>query len=169
MSETATNTLQAYVSAAGLQEIQRWVAKYPADQKQSAVMSTLRIIQEEQGYLTVEAMTAVAAYLDMMPIAVFEIANFYTMYEREPVGQHMISVCTNISCQLRDSATIVKHLEHKLAIKCGETTKDKRFTLRSVECLGACVNAPMMQIDKTFHECLTPGLVDNILNDYNEV
>lgn len=168
MSETATNTLQAYVSSAGLKEIQHWVAKYPADQKQSAVMSTLRIIQEEQGYLTTEVMTAVAAYLDMAPIAVFEIANFYTMYEREPVGKHVINVCTNISCQLRDSATIVKHLEKKLKIKCGETTKDKRFTLRAVECLGACVHAPMMQIDKTFHECLTPSLVDNILNDYNE-
>ncbi len=169
MSETAMNTLQAYVSAAGLEEIELWVAKYPADQKQSAVMSTLRIIQEEQGYLTAEAMIAAADYLDMMPITVFEIANFYTMYEREPVGQHVISVCTNISCQLRDSATIVKHLENKLDIKCGETTKDKRFTLRTVECLGACVNAPMMQIDKTFHECLTPALVDNILNHYNEV
>jgi NADH-quinone oxidoreductase subunit E len=169
MSETATNTLQAHVSSAGLKEIEHWLAKYPADQKQSAVMSTLRIIQEEQGYLTTEAMTAVADYLGMAPIAVFEVANFYTMYERAPVGKHVISVCTNISCQLRDSGTILKHLENKLNIKCGETTQDKQFTLRSVECLGACVNAPMMQIDKAYHECLTPSLVDNILNDYNEV
>ena len=158
--------LQAHVSSAGLKEIDHWIGKYPADQKQSAVMTALRVIQEEHGYLTDEAMTALAGYLDMAPIAVFEIANFYTMYERAPVGRHIISVCTNISCQLRDSAKILKHLEKKLKVKVGETTSDQKFTLRCVECLGACVNAPMMQIDKEYHENLTPSVVDDVLEQY---
>ncbi len=158
--------LQAHVSATGLEKINHWIAKYPADQKQSAVMGALMAIQEEQGYLTDEAMIALAHYLNMAPIAVFEVANFYTMYERAPVGKHVISVCTNISCQLSGSAQIMKHLEKKLKIKAGETTTDKRFTLRSVECLGACVNAPMMQIGKTYHEHLTPSGVDEILEEH---
>lgn len=166
MAGTATTALQAHVSSTGLKKINHWIDKYPAEQKQSAVMSALMVLQEEHGYLTDEAMTALASYLDMAPIAVFEIANFYTMYERAPVGRHVISVCTNISCQLRDSAQIVKHLEKKLKVKVGETTADKRFTLRCVECLGACVNAPMMQIDKEYHEHLTPAVVDDVLDQY---
>ena len=161
-----TTALQSFVSDAGLEKINHWIAKYPADQKQSAVMSALMVIQEEQGYLSKEAMTALAHYLNMAPIAVFEVANFYTMYERAPVGQHVISVCTNISCQLRGSAQIMKHLEKKLKIKVGETTSDKRFTLRSVECLGACVHAPMMQIGKIYHEHLTASVVDEILEEH---
>lgn len=166
MSDNATIALQAHVSSAGLAKIDHWIAKYPVEQKQSAVMGALMVIQEEHGYLNDDAMTALAEYLNMAPIAVFEVANFYTMYERAPVGQHMINVCTNISCQLRDSAQIVTHLEKKLNIKLGETTADQRFTLRAVECLGACVNAPMMQIDKTYHENLTPSVVDDILEHY---
>jgi len=166
MADTATTALQAHVSSTGLKAINHWIDKYPAEQKQSAVMSALMVLQEEHGYLTDEAMTALAAYLDMAPIAVFEIANFYTMYERAPVGRHVINVCTNISCQLRDSAQIVKHLEKKLKIKAGETTADQRFTLRCVECLGACVNAPMMQIGKEYHEHLTPSVVDDVLEQY---
>lgn len=166
MSDSVTHTLCSYVSSEGLKQIEHWVAKYPADQKQSAVMSALMVIQEEQGHLTDEAMTALADYLDMAPIAVFEVANFYTMYERAPIGRHLIGVCTNISCQLRDSEKIVAHLEKKLKIKVGETTADDRFTLRTVECLGACVNAPMMQIDKNYHEHLTPSAVNDILKEY---
>jgi NADH-quinone oxidoreductase subunit E len=166
MSSTATTALQAHVSSAGLKKIDHWIGKYPVDQKQSAVMSSLMVLQEEHGYLTDEAMTALAHYLEMAPIAVFEVANFYTMYERAPVGRHVISVCTNISCQLSGSEQIVKHLEKKLKIKAGETTSDKRFTLRCVECLGACVNAPMMQIDKAYHEQLTPSVVDEVLEQY---
>lgn len=166
MAATATTALQAHVSSTGLKTIDHWIDKYPAEQKQSAVMSALMVLQEEHGYLTDEAMTALAAYLEMAPIAVFEIANFYTMYERAPVGRHVINVCTNISCQLKDSAQIVKHLEKKLKVKAGETTADKRFTLRCVECLGACVNAPMMQIDKEYHEHLTPSVVDDVLEQY---
>ena len=124
------------------------------------------IIQEEHGYLTQEIMGAVADYLDMPAIAVYEVATFYSMYEHKPIGQHLVNVCTNISCKLRDSDAVVEHLEKKLSIKLGETTKDGRFTLRSVECLGACVNAPMMQVDKDYHENLTADKIDAVLEQY---
>jgi NADH-quinone oxidoreductase subunit E len=149
-----------------MQEINHWIAKYPADQKQSAVMSTLRIVQEEHGYLTQELMDAVADYLEMPPIAVYEVSSFYTMYEHKPVAKHLVNVCTNISCMLRGSAEVVDHLQKKLGIKMGETTDDGRFTLRAVECLGACVKAPMMQVDKDYHELLTPESIDAALEQY---
>lgn len=167
MTENSEKKLQHFVSAERLQEINDWIAKYPADQKQSAVMSALRIVQEEHGYLTQELMDAVADYLEMPVIAVYEVASFYTMYERQPVGRHLISVCTNISCKLKDSDKVVAHLEKKLDIKLGETTYDGRFTLRSVECLGACVHAPMMQVDKNYHEHLTSAeSIDQVLEQY---
>lgn len=158
--------IRQFVTAEGKQEIDQWVAKYPAHEKQSAVMSALMVVQEEQGYLTKEMMDAVAEYLSMPPIAVYEVATFYTMYEHKPVGRHLLNVCTNISCKLRGSSEIVDLLERKLAIKLGETTKDGRFTLRSVECLAACVNAPMMQVDKDYHENLTADNIDAVLEQY---
>jgi NADH-quinone oxidoreductase subunit E len=166
MSDNAAKRLTQFMPAKRMQEIDHWIAKYPVDQKQSAVMSTLRIVQEEHQYLTVELMDAVADYLDMAPIAVYEVASFYTMYERAPVGKHLINVCTNISCLLRDSDGVVSHLQKKLGINLGETTPDGRFTLRSVECLGACVNAPMMQVDKEYHEHLTAESIDAVLEQY---
>ncbi|WP_010652390.1 NADH-quinone oxidoreductase subunit NuoE [Fluoribacter dumoffii] len=166
MSDNSAKMLQQLVSAQRIKDIDHWIAKYPADQKQSAVMSALRIVQEEHGHLTTELMDAVADYLEMPPISVYEVASFYTMYEHKPVGRHSINVCTNISCMLRDSAAVVEHLEKKLGIKLGETTDDGRFTLRSVECLGACVNAPMMQVDKNYHENLTPESIDKVLEQY---
>ncbi|KTC91710.1 NADH-quinone oxidoreductase subunit NuoE [Fluoribacter dumoffii] len=166
MSDNSAKILQQLVSAQRIKDIDHWIAKYPADQKQSAVMSALRIVQEEHGHLTTELMDAVADYLEMPPISVYEVASFYTMYEHKPVGRHSINVCTNISCMLRDSAAVVEHLEKKLGIKLGETTDDGRFTLRSVECLGACVNAPMMQVDKNYHENLTPESIDKVLEQY---
>jgi NADH-quinone oxidoreductase subunit E len=149
-----------------MEEIDHWVAKYPKDQRQSAVMGALRIVQEEHGYLTTELMDAVAGYLKMPPIAVYEVASFYTMYEHNQVGRNLINVCTNISCMLCDSAAVVEHLEKKLGVKLGETTADGRFTLRPVECLGACVNAPMMQVNKDYHENLTPESIDKVLEQY---
>lgn len=152
------------INQASLQEIDQWVAKYPADRKEAAVMSALRIVQEQNGgWLTTDLMDAVAEYLEMQPIEVYEVATFYSMYELEPVGRHKIEVCTNISCMLCDSAEIVEHLEDRLGIKIGETTEDGRFTLREVECLGACVNAPVVQIGKTYHEKLTTEKMDKIL------
>ena len=147
-------------------EIDRWIAKYPADKKQSAVMGALRVVQDQnKGFLTNDLMDAVAEYLDMQPIAVYEVATFYSMYEREPVGKHKICVCTNISCMLRGSEKIVDHLNERLGIKLGETTKDGRITLKEVECLGACVEAPMFQIGDTYYGDLTPEKIDEILDD----
>ncbi len=166
MSENSAKKIHQLVSAERMQDIDHWIAKYPADERQSAVMSTLRIVQEEHGYLTTELMDAIATYLDMSPIAVYEVASFYTMYEHKAIGKHLVNVCTNISCLLRDSAGVVDHLQNKLGIKLGETTDDGRFTLRAVECLGACVNAPMMQVDKDYHENLTPESIDNVLEQY---
>ena len=150
---------------ASLKEIDVWIAKYPADKKQSAVMSALRIAQDQnRGFLTEDLMDAVAEYLDMRPIAVYEVATFYSMYELEPVGKHKICVCTNISCMLCGSDTVVGHLSSKLGIKLGETTTDGRFTLKEVECLGACVNAPVIQIGDTYYENLTEEKIVQVLD-----
>lgn len=166
MSEHSEKILLQHMTAEQMKDIDHWIAKYPAEQRQSAVMSTLRIVQEAHGHLTTELMDAVADYLNMAPIAVYEVASFYTMYEHKQVGKHLINVCTNISCLLRDSKNVVEHLQKTLNVKLGETTDDGRFTLRSVECLGACVNAPMMQVDKDYHENLTAESIDKVLEQY---
>ncbi len=146
-------------------EIDQWVAKYPEEQKQSAVMSALRIVQDQNaGYLTDDLIEAVAAYLEMPAIAVYEVATFYSMYEMKPVGKHKICVCTNISCMLCGSDKVVAHLEKKLGIKLGETTEDGKFTLKEVECLGACVNAPMLQLGREYHEKLTVEKLDQLID-----
>lgn len=166
MSDNSAKLLCQFISHERICEIDNWIAKYPVDQKQSAVMSALRIVQEQHGSLTPQLMDAVAEYLDMPAIAVYEVATFYTMYEHRPIGRNLINICTNISCKLKDSASVVKHLEQKFGIKLGETTQDGRFTIRSVECLGACVNAPMMQVNKDYHENLTSDKIDQVLEQY---
>ncbi len=146
-------------------EIDNWIAKYPSDQKQSAVMAALRIAQEQNGgFLTDELIKAIAVYLDMPPVAVYEVATFYSMYELDPVGRHKLCICTNISCMLRGSDQVVEHLEKRLGIKVGETTPDGKFTLKEVECLGACVNAPMLQLGREYIENLTPETLDRLLD-----
>jgi NADH-quinone oxidoreductase subunit E len=167
MLDECKKTLAELLSPERLKEVDLWITKYPADQRQSAVMSTLRIVQEQHGSLTPDLMDAVAVYLEMPPIAVYEVASFYTMYEKTPVGRHTINVCTNISCQLCGCNKIVRALENQLGIKMGETTVDGRFTLRGVECLAACVNAPVMQIDKTYHENLKSETLAPILESYS--
>jgi NADH-quinone oxidoreductase subunit E len=145
-------------------QIDRWIAKYPPEQKQAAVMAALNIVQQQNGgWLTTELMDAVAEYLQMPPIAVYEVASFYTLYDLEPVGRHKIYVCTNIACMLCGSDTIVEHLQKKLGIKLGETTADGKFTLKESECLAACGGAPMLMVDRTYYENLTPDKVDAIL------
>ncbi len=145
-------------------EIDRWIAKYPPEWKQSAVMAALRIVQDDNGgWLTTELMNDVAAYLEMPPIAVYEVATFYSMYELKPVGKHKICVCTNVSCMINKADVIVEHLKEKLGIDFGEVTEDGRYSLKEVECLGACGGAPMMQIGKQYYENLTPEIVDAIL------
>jgi NADH-quinone oxidoreductase subunit E len=147
-------------------EIDRWVAKFPEGRQRSAIIAALREAQHENGgWLTVPLMDAVAAYLELPPIQVYEIATFYSMFETRPVGRHSVSVCTNISCMLCGSDDIVAHIEQKLGIRTGESTPDGRIYLkREEECLAACVNAPMMMVDHVYHENLTPEKVDEILD-----
>lgn len=148
-------------------EIDHWISKYPIEHKQSALLGALREVQHEnQGFLTVELMDAVAEYLELSKIAVYEVASFYSMLETEPVGRHCVSVCTNISCMLCGSDKIVSYIEDKLGIKTGESTEDGRiFLKREEECLAACCGAPMMQVDHVYHENLTPEKIDEILDD----
>ena len=158
------------ISADSKADIDNWVAKYPAEQKQSAVMAALRIVQDQNsGYLTDELIEAVAEYLEMPPIAVHEVATFYSMYERKPVGKVKICVCTNISCMLCGSDDVVEHLQNKLGIKLGETTGDGMFTLKEVECLGACVNAPVMQIGNDYHENLSKEKIDKLIESMDKL
>jgi len=146
-------------------EIDKWVAKYPVDQKQSAVMAALRIAQDaNSGSLTTELMNEIAQYLEMPPIAVYEVSSFYSMYEHKPVGKFKISVCTNISCLLCGSDQVLEQLYSKIGIKPGETTSDGKYTIKEVECLGACVGAPMMQIGREYYEHLTADKIDEIID-----
>jgi len=147
-------------------EIDHWLAKYPAEGRRSAVLAALREAQHQNnGYLTQELMDAVATYLDLPPIQVYEAASFYSMFELEEVGRHSVSVCTNIYCMLRGSDEIVAHIEKKLGICIGESTADGRiFLKREEECLAACCGAPMMMVDHKYHEHLTPEKVDEILD-----
>lgn len=147
-------------------DIDKWIAKFPPDQRQSAVLPALLIVQEQhKNWLTEELMDAVAQYLDMPRIAVYEVATFYSMYNLKPVGQHQICVCTNISCMLSGCEGIVKHLKKRLGIGFNETTADGKFTLKEVECLGACANAPMLHMGHRYYENLTPEKIDKILDE----
>ncbi len=125
----------------------REVAKYPADQKQSAVMACLTIVQEELGYVSADSEKMVADYLGMAPIAVHEVTTFYNMYNQRRLGKYKLNVCTNLPCQLRDGAKALKYLEQKLDISMGETTADGLFTLQQSECLGACADSPVMLVN----------------------
>jgi len=145
-------------------EIDQALVKYPADQRQSAVISALMSVQtSNKGWLTTELMDLVADYIGMPKIAVYEVASFYSMFELKPVGRHKICVCTNISCMLRGSDEIVNFLKKKLNINIGETTSDNKFSLKAVECLAACGGAPMMQIGDVYYENLTEAKVTEIL------
>ena len=147
------------------EEIDHWVAKFPEGRQRSAIIGALQAVQHEnKGYLTPALMDAVADYLDLPKIQVYEVATFYSMFETEPVGRHCVSVCTNISCMLRGSDEIVEHLENKFGIKVGESTPDgKIFLKREEECLAACCGAPMMMVDHVYHQNLTPAKIDEIL------
>lgn len=144
--------------------IDKWLTKFPVDRRQSAVIFALKVVQQENnGWLTEGLMDAVAAYLGMPKIAVYEVASFYTLFELKPVGRHKLCVCTNISCLLRDADKNVRHLKNRLKIEFGETTADGQFTLKEVECLCACGGAPVMQINDQYYENLTPDKIDQIL------
>lgn len=152
------------LSPESIAKIEYELTKYPAENRQAAVMSALRIAQTEKGWLSKETIAFVAEYLGIPAIAALEVATFYNMYELEPLGKYKITVCTNISCMLRDSDEIVCHLEKRLGIGFNETTADGKFTLKEGECMGACGGAPLFHINNTkMHEFLTPEKVDEIL------
>ena len=142
----------------------REVAKYPADQKQSAVMACLTIVQSEYGFVSAESEKLVADYLGMAPIAVHEVTTFYNMYNQKPVGKYKLNVCTNLPCQLRDGAHALKHLEHRLGISMGETSADGLFTLQQSECLGACADSPVMLVnDLTMCSFMSNDKLDQLI------
>ncbi len=141
------------------------VAKYPAEQKQSAVMACLSIVQQELGHVSADSEAEIAAYLDMAPMAVHEVTTFYNMYNQQPVGKYKLNVCTNLPCQLRDGARALKHLEHKLGIAMGETTADGLFTLQQSECLGACADSPVMLVnDRTMCSFMSNDKLDQLID-----
>jgi NADH-quinone oxidoreductase subunit E len=141
------------------------VAKYPADQKQSAVMACLAIIQQEQGHVSAQSEQDVADYLGMAPIAVHEVTTFYNMYNQRPVGKYKLNVCTNLPCQLRDGQKALHHLEKKLGIQMGQTTADGVFTLQQSECLGACADAPVLLVnDRSMCSFMTDEKLDQLVD-----
>lgn len=162
MNEKSENILSEHARKV----IDAEIAKYPVDRKQSAILAALRDVQHENhGYLTLELMDAVAAYLEMPKIAVYEVATFYSMLETRPVGRHSVSVCTNISCMLRGADDIVEHIEKKYQVKLGESSADGRIYLKKEEeCLAACCGAPMMMVNHKYYENLTPDKVDEVLD-----
>ena len=135
------------LSADALKKIDREIAKYPADQKQSAVMSALAIAQDEHGWLATETMDFVAQYLGMPPVAVYEIASFYTMYNLKPTGKYKITICANLPCALQDAVASADYLKERLRIGFGETTADGQITLMQGECFGACGDAPVLLVN----------------------
>ncbi len=149
-----------------MHEITEALALFPDDQKQSAVLAALHVAQHQnKGFLTTDLMDAVAVMLDMPPIAVYEVASFYSMYETQPVGRHNVAICTNISCMLMGSDSIVDHVEKKCGVKLGESTPDGRIYLKvEEECLAACAGGPMMQVDHVYYTNLTTEKVDEILD-----
>jgi NADH-quinone oxidoreductase subunit E len=165
-STAGANGKKSVLSEHARHEIDHWLSKFPPERKRSAVIAALRAVQHDiGGYLTREAMDAVAEYIGLPPIQVYEVATFYSMFETKPVGRHSISVCTNISCMLCGGEEMLAHVEKRLGIKVGESTADGRFFLkREEECLAACNNAPMMMVDHVYFENLTPEKIDEILD-----
>ena len=153
------------ISEAARVRFAKEVAKYPPDQKQSAVMACLTIVQQELGSVSADSEKLVADYLGMAPIAVREVTTFYNMYNQKPVGRYKLNVCTNLPCQLRDGAGALQHLERKLGIGMGETTKDGMFTLQQSECLGACADSPVMLVnDRTMCSFMSHEKLDQLVD-----
>ena len=154
------------LSSESLQKIDREIAKYPPDQKQSAVMSALVIAQDEKGWLSNETMDYVAKYLDMPPVAVYEVATFYSMYNLKPTGKYKITICTCLPCGLQGSLAAADHLREKLKIDFNETTPDGRFTLKEGECMGACAMAPVLLVNnKKMHDYMSNEKLDRLIEE----
>ena len=149
-----------------LKKIDREVAKYPTDQKQSAVMAALVIAQDEKGWLSTETMDDVAEYLGMPPVAVYEVATFYTMYNLKPTGKYKITLCTCLPCGLQGALAAADHLREKLGIDFNETTEDGRFTLKEGECMGACAMAPVLLVNnKKMHDYMSKEKLDQLIQE----
>lgn len=147
-------------------DIDKWTKKYPPERRQSAVLPALTLAQEyNNGFLSQALIDAVADYLGMSRVTAYEVATFYTLYDLQPVGRHKISVCTNISCMLSGCDKIVNYLKQRLQINFNETTPDKKFTLKEVECLGACANAPVIQLGQRYYEDLTTEKIAQLLDN----
>ncbi|HTP60574.1 MAG TPA: NADH-quinone oxidoreductase subunit NuoE [Burkholderiales bacterium] len=154
------------LSAASLQKIDREVAKYPADQKQSAVMGALIVAQDEKGWLSTETMDEVADYLGMASVAVYEVATFYGMYNLKPTGKHKLTICTCLPCGLQGSLAAADHLKARLGIDFGETSADGRFTLKEGECMGACAMAPVVLVNnKKMHDYMSAEKLDALVDE----
>jgi NADH-quinone oxidoreductase subunit E len=146
------------------------VAKYPADQAQSAVMACLAIVQQELGFVSTDSESQVAEYLGMAPMAVHEVTTFYNMYNQRPVGKYKLNVCTNLPCQLREGQSTLQYLETKLGISMGQTTADGMFTLQQSECLGACADSPVMLVnDRSMCSFMTPEKLDQLVDGLRAV
>jgi NADH-quinone oxidoreductase subunit E len=154
------------LSPEALAKIDQAIAKYPPDQRQSAVMAALTIAQDEKGWLSTETMDFVGRYLGMPPIAVYEVASFYTMYDLKPVGKYKLTICTNLPCALQGANTAAAHLKQKLGIGFNETTADGLFTLKEAECMGACGDAPVMLMNNKRMLCaMNAEQIDQLLKD----
>jgi len=154
------------LSEAALRRIDHEVAKYPPEQKQSAVMAALAVAQDEKGWLPPEAMDFVAKYLGMAPVAVYEVASFYAMYNTQPVGKYKITICTNLPCALQGANVAAEHLKQKLGIGFGETTADGVFTLKEAECLGACGDAPVLLVNNKRMACaMSADKLDKLIEE----
>ncbi|HEX6003659.1 MAG TPA: NADH-quinone oxidoreductase subunit NuoE [Burkholderiales bacterium] len=154
------------LSPEALIRIDRAVAKYPPERKQSAIMAALTIAQDEKGWLATETMDFVAQYLGVPPIAVYEVASFYTMYDMRPVGRHKLTICTNLPCALQGAAAAAEHLKRRLGIGFGETTADGCFTLKEGECMGACGDAPVvLHNNKQMLSWMTPEKLDALIEE----
>ncbi|MCU4119535.1 NADH-quinone oxidoreductase subunit NuoE [Variovorax sp. N23] len=165
MSNPSTPAAMKPLSASALERFAREVAKYPADQAQSAVMACLAIVQQEQGYVSLESEKVVADFLGMPQIAVHEVTTFYNMYNQQPTGRFKLNVCTNLPCQLRDGVTALTHLEKKLGVTMGGTTDDGMFTLQQSECLGACADSPVMLVnDRTMCSFMSNEKLDQLID-----
>lgn len=157
------------LSAESIEKIEYELSKYPKDRRQAAVMSALRIVQMERGWLSKESISEVAKYLRIPEIAALEVATFYNMYDLQPVGEHKITICTNISCMLRGSDEIVEHLQHKLGVGFNEVTPDGKFCLKEGECMGCCGGAPLLHVNNAeMHEFLTIEKVDALINELSK-
>ncbi len=164
-SNSTSNAKTGPLSQAAYARFAREVAKYPSDQKQSAVMACLSIAQQEQGWVSPESEAAIAAYLGMAPIAVHEVTTFYNMYNQQPVGQFKLNVCTNLPCQLRNGQAALEHLCAKLGIEPGATTPDGLFTVQPCECLGACADAPVLLVnDRQMISFMSTDRLDDLVD-----